>query len=56
MSASASRIAAYWLIVARIPVAAATPIARYLAPSLAPSNAPIVARTTTAISTSAGAT
>ena len=30
MSASASRIAAYWLIIERIPVTAATPIIRYL--------------------------
>ena len=54
--ASASRTAAYWLMVARIPVAAATPMVRYLAPSDAFSNAPKAATAKTPMSTSAGVT
>jgi hypothetical protein len=37
-NASPSRTAAYWLMIAKIPVTAATPIARYLAPSFADVN------------------
>ena len=55
ISASPSRTAAYWLMVARIPVTAATPRAKFLAESGAFSNALKAARTMIAISTSAGA-
>lgn len=50
--ASASRMAAYCEIIAKIPVAAATPTARYLALSAAPSNIPNAASTKTPISNS----
>ena len=56
ISASPSRTAAYWLMVARIPVTAATPRAKYLAESDALSKTLNAARTMIAIRTSAGAT
>ncbi len=52
---SASRIAAYWEIIAKIPVAAATPIVKYFAPSVASSNIPKAATTKTPMSIRVGA-
>ena len=54
--ASPSRTAAYWLMMARIPVTAATPRAKYLAASFAVANLSNAAKTMIAIRTSAGAT
>ena len=56
ISASPSRTAAYWLMVARMPVTAATPRVKYLAASFADSKTLSAARTMIAMSTSAGAT
>lgn len=55
-NADASRIAAYCEITAKIPVAAATAIAKYLTASVAPAKLPNPAIIKIPISTSAGAT
>jgi ATP-dependent exoDNAse (exonuclease V) beta subunit len=54
-NASPSRTAAYWLMIAKIPVTAATPIAKYLAPSFADVNLSNPANTKIAINTREGA-
>ena len=54
-NASPSRTAAYWEMIAKIPVTAATPIARYLVPSVAISNLPNADVTKIPIKTNDGA-